>query len=473
MKRAYVAALPVLLLLASCDSLLEEEVYSELGPSNFFQSEQDAVALLNSAYDIEQNFGTHTDMLLAEVNTDLMIQRQGGQRRWTRYLEDFTWDATHPWMNGRWDRAYRAIYRTNLALERIPEMEFSEARKQMLLAEARFIRAESYMELYSLYGPTPLITSSEVDADAKPTRATEEEMQKFITSEMRAAAGALPTVAAQYPRATKGAALGFLTRFYLNTHQWQQAADAAKEVMDLGIYSLFDAKHRTDLFKIENERNPEFIHVRPFVTNLRGNNFMAQVAPPRYRFQAPPKTNWATQWKLRTAFTTTFHPQDQRKDAILTEYVNTAGKKVKLGKDDWRSFKYQEDLGASGLGNGNDIPVIRYADILLMRAEALNELQGPNAESIDLINQVREKAGVPPVTLAQLSSKQALRDHILKERSWEFFTEGVRRDDLIRHGKFIEMAQQRGKAAQPHHVRFPLPQSEIDKNPNLQQNPGY
>lgn len=123
------------------------------------------------------------------------------------------------------------------------------------------------------------------------------------------------------------------------------------------------------------------------------------------------------------------------------------------------------DTGLGGLSNAGGHFVIS--------AEALNELQGPNAESIALINQVREKAGLGPATLPQLSSKEALRDHILAERSWEFFSEGLRRMDLIRHERFIEMAQQRGKAAQPHHVLFPIPQDEIDKNPSLQQNPGY
>src|SRR5690606_20787115 len=123
--------------------------------------------------------------------------------------------------------------------------------------------------------------------------------------------------------------------------------------------------------------------------------------------------------------------------------------------------------------NGNDIPAIRYADVLLMRAEALNELNGPTGEAIALINQVREKAGVPPLALAEVASKEAFRAHLLAERGWEFFSEGQRRRDLIRHGLFIESARQRGKNASQHHERYPIPQPEIDKNPNLEQNPGY
>src|SRR5690606_12480916 len=117
---------------------------------------------------------------------------------------------------------------------------------------------------------------------------------------------------------------------------------------------------------------------------------------------------------------------------------------------------------------GNDIVLMRYADILLARAEALNEISGPTQESIDLINEVRVIAGVPELQLVDFPDKESLRDHILAERGWEFHTEALRRQDLIRHGKFISGALARGKtAARPHHVLYPIPQREIDANPNL------
>ncbi|WP_373331374.1 RagB/SusD family nutrient uptake outer membrane protein [Salmonirosea aquatica] len=165
---------------------------------------------------------------------------------------------------------------------------------------------------------------------------------------------------------------------------------------------------------------------------------------------------------------------------FVTEYTDTKGVKQKLledanGKplDNARSFKYTPDPNAISQNNGNDIPEIRYADILLSRAEALNELSGPTQESIDLINQVRTRAAVPALSLADFSTKEQLRDHLLKERGWEFFTEGKRREDMIRMGTFISNAVARGKNAQPFHVLYPLPQSEIEANPNLKQNEGY
>lgn len=482
MNRARVtAALLSLALAAACtEGLLDEEVFTEFGPSNFYRTEADAIALVNSSYAMahtEEGYTGRDYLAFNEFTTDLMLNERGGIFRHTQPLMDFTWDASHAWLGDNWERAYRGIFRANLAIDRIPEIPFSASRRNVLVAEARFLRAEAYIKLYELFGPVPLVTTSEIDPTAQPARATNEEMVAFITKELREIVPVLPLSwpATEYGRATRGAALAYLARFYLDGKQWQQAADAAKQVMDLGIYRLFDnGKSRSDLFLVENEINSEFIHAWPFMTNYGGGNrYINHAAPPGYKFKFPPKTNLATQHKVYSSFVDSFHPNDQRKQVIITEYQHVNGTTVKLGKDDARSFKYQEDPGATGAANGNDAPAIRYAEVLLIRAEALNELQGPNAESIALINQVRKVAGVPPLTAAQAASKDALRDSILRERGWEFFTENRRRLDLLRHGKFIERARERGKAAQPHHVLFPIPQRELDKNPNLKQNPGY
>ena len=132
------------------------------------------------------------------------------------------------------------------------------------------------------------------------------------------------------------------------------------------------------------------------------------------------------------------------------------------------------DNNAISNAHGNDIPVLRYADILLSKAEALNELRGVNDSSLLLINLVRTRAGIPDILSADVAGKDAFRDMILRERGWEFISEGKRREDLIRHGKFYTSAVQRGiTAAKETHVRFPIPQSEIDANKAIEQNDGY
>ncbi|HTI58614.1 RagB/SusD family nutrient uptake outer membrane protein, partial [Mucilaginibacter sp.] len=129
-----------------------------------------------------------------------------------------------------------------------------------------------------------------------------------------------------------------------------------------------------------------------------------------------------------------------------------------------------------GNNGGADVPIIRYADILLTRAEALNELNGPTVECFTLINQVRSRAGIAPLTLVDAPTQDAFRDAILRERGWEFVGEGKRREDMIRQGKFLSSALARGISANnvtAGKVLFPIPQSEIDANKLCVQNPGY
>ncbi len=477
MKINYIRILAALFLFISiqgCEDLLEEEVYSVLGPSNFFLSAEDAESLLNSAYASDQRRSSRDYLLLSELTSDLLIQRGGGLRRSAQLIEDFTWNATHPFLDGQWGRDYTAIYRSNLIIDRVPDIDMNEERKQEILAEARFIRASNYVYLFDIFGPVPLITSSELEIEARPARASREEIVGFIEDELLAASQVLPVEARNYGRANKGIALSVLTKFYLNNKKWQEAAETAQMVMELNKYSLFDQGSRDALFDIENEENDEFIYIRP---NLPipglSTTYLAHAAPPSYQFAYPPRANYAAQYQLLDDFVNSFHPDDERKEVIIKEYIDVNGNLIDLGTDNSRSFKFGEDPNGVGQHMGNDFPIIRYADILLSRAEALNEISGPTEEAISLINEVREVAGVPALSLNNFSSKEALRDHILDERAWEFFTEELRRQDLIRHGKFIELANERGKSAFDYHVLFPIPQNEIDRNPNLEQNPGY
>ena len=184
--------------------------------------------------------------------------------------------------------------------------------------------------------------------------------------------------------------------------------------------------------------------------------------------------NWATQFTMRDDFVDSFNPNDSRKKAIIENYYNASGELVNLRTtpDNSRSLKYL-DKDQVGDFCGTDIPYIRYADILLCRAEALNELEGPIQESIDLINLVRDRAKVPLYTFADVGDRDNFRDLILEERGWEFFSEGKRREDLIRHGKFLEYAEERGLTTSEKQNFFPYPRAEVDANPALEQREGY
>ena len=477
-----------LLIAPGCQDFLEEETFSQYDPAALLQDASGVDALLTGAYSAMPvtGFGVvYNFNVLGEFPTDMAWETGGGLNRLVVPIIQFNWDANTNFFDTQYGGYYTAIARANNVLSvasSLPELEQETLDK--VEGEAKFVRAFSYYMLHTLFGPTPII---EVPADAsldeierigkETPRATEEEYRAYveadlITASTKLAAGGVSS------RGNQGNALGLLTKFYLNNKEWQKAADAAQQVLALD-YALYD--DYTKLFSVEGEDNNEFIfRFECLLGSNQTNVYMPHAFPPNY----PIRTNWinfGAMFRTYTAFYETFEEQDIRRSLFVTEYTEVGNTEPTLLNrdaegnplDDARSFKFTPDPNAIGQDNGNDIPYLRLADVILARAEALNELNGPNQESIDLINQVRTRARVAPITLADYPDAESLRDFILAERGREFYSEGLRREDLIRHGKFIQQAQDRGIAAQEYQVRYPLPQDQIDNNPNLAQNPGY
>ena len=181
--------------------------------------------------------------------------------------------------------------------------------------------------------------------------------------------------------------------------------------------------------------------------------------------------------KIRFDFLDGFDAGDQRKMNIIDEFVNKKGDTIDM-RDETKAFygafclKYDRDPDARE-NSGIDVINLRYADVLMCRAEALNELYGPTQEAVGLINQVRARAGLEEVDQSGFD-QESFRAHILMERGWEFWMEGMRRDDLIRHGKYISYAQDRGAfLAKDFHVLYPIPERAYIENEHIVQNPGY
>ena len=486
-RRIYSIALGfVLLLSASCKKFLEEKIYSQLAPDNFLSTEDGVKALLNDAYARAANMnGNNSIYVIApqEWPTDLLFQSGDNVERDARNFINFSWDPTIDFIGNNWDAPYQTIRDANLLLNSIDAVPVTTAVKASYTAEFRFLRAISYYKLYFFFGPVPLRTETTKDLQLK--RATEDELKQFIESELTAVASVLPDPGGKLPygRAHKAAALGFLCKFYLNTRQWQKCADVAAQIMSQFHYGLFDDYQH--LFSVANERNNEYLWVRPALASsdrATANSWMNTSFPDNFA-EAPglgvkflsTYVNWPNEFRIYDNFYNSFEPDDKRRNLLVTSYINSSGQTISLlGNDNIRSFKYLPDPNAQGASHGNDIPEIRYADILLSRAEALNELNGPGQEALDLVNLVRNRAGLKNIKLSDFGSKESLRAHILKERGWEFYSEGHRRMDLIRMDQFISGALARGKSnAKPVHVLFPIPQAVMDSDPLLLQNEGY
>ena len=474
------------LFLQGCRKFLKEEVYSQLGTENFLGTQEGIESTLSAAYGTAANMLTNNSIYTIgpqEFTTDIMTQSGDNVEAAIAEYINFGLTPASDFLTTNYDPPYQTIRNANILLENIDRIAVPDLKKAAYKAECRFLRAISYYKLYFFFGPVPLRQSTRDELEMP--RATDAEMRAFIESELAAVVNDLPNPGTEpaYGRAHKAAALGFSMKYFLQTKQWQKAADRAKEIMALNTYSLFPAYK--DLFKVENERNKEYIWVRPAKASAdrrTANSWMNVIFPANFAREPISGLTFLNTWlnfpnefRMLDGFYNSFDPNDARRRLIISSYIDNMGRTISLlNGNNTRSFKYWPDPQAAGASHGNDIPEIRYADVLLTRAEALNELTGPNQESIDLINVVRARAELPQITLAGFPSKEILRDHVLKERGWEFYSEGHRRMDLIRMDKYITSAQARGKVkAQPFHVLFPIPQVAINANSRLQQNPGY
>lgn len=487
MKKYIILSFIIIALLSQtgCKKVLEVTPPGEFAPGNVLTTEKGIRSVLFSSYSFMQNPTPSRNLInVSEVTSDIGFNSGGAENLFLSQLINFTWDASlGTFQADVWAPAYRTIRDANIVLENIENANTSDASKKIYGAEAKFLRAYSYQLLYKWFGAVPLRISSA--SEPQLAKATDAEIRSFIETELTAAITDLPDAGQEeaFARANKGAALGVLAKYFLNTKQWQKAADACQHLMSFNYYQLFPLYQ--NMFRVDNEGNKEMILVQPCRNEVNfGNWYSAGSLPPNFKTSAQiPEFTWttamanfATQYRMRTAFTSTFDTiNDKRAILLIRRYVNTSGATVNLlaTPDNVRSLKYW-DNATVGNHSGNDIPVIRYADILLSRAEALNELNGPKQEALDLINLVRTRAGIVNLTLAEATSKDVLRDLILRERGWEFYSEGLRREDLLRHNKFISMAVARGiTVATDKHKLFPIPQTEIDANPACEQNMGY
>tara|TARA_R110000744_G_scaffold146699_2_gene259580 strand:- start:991 stop:2418 length:1428 start_codon:yes stop_codon:yes gene_type:complete len=456
-----------------CEDQLEEDVFSELSPSTLFTSEKGLNSLLNASYSFAHRSGddeSWSPYYLGTMPAGEVWGAGGSIESAWQSLIDYTWDSNHGQLIPVWIVYFSSIRDANLVLDNLDNDSFSNDYKQRTEAEVHFLRGWAYSELYKLFGRLPLYQSS--NDDPLLPRSSDEETRAFIEQELLKAIATLPTEPLAFGRASQGVAMSVLAKFYLNTKQWQKAVDMSLEVMNLGLYSLLP--NYSDVFDISNEGNAEVIWALPKNAAGAGQNLNALIFPPDYPRPFPNNSVFAARTYIFDDFVNSFEATDARTSRIITEWESTSTGQLVLGlgKDQSHPYKLPFDPNAVGPSAGNDIVVIRYADILLTRAEALNELNGPTQEAIDLVNEIRNRAGVIPLILGSFN-KDSLRDAILREREWEFYFEGNAREDQIRHGVMISRARARGKNAQDFHVLYPIPQRELDANSNLEQNPGY
>lgn len=484
-KSYFIAILSAAICFSSCSGFLEEEVFSQLSPTNYLKTKEGLTSVLYEGYAKAANMNSNNSIYVLgpqEFSTDILYQSGDNVEATIKNHRDFNWDPTMDFLIQNWDSPYQCIRNANIVLESLEGSDLSAEDKVLYEAEAKFLRAISYYKLYFFFGPVPLRTSTTQELSL--AKASEDEIKEFMERELLSAIESLPDPGNEPERyrAHKAAAMGFLIKFYLNTKQWQKTDDWTAEFLDSFNYSLHETYQ--DLFKVESEKNNEYIWVRPAVPSAdrATANSWSNVSFPD-NFKSAPEIglafrstwlNWPNEFRIYDEFYNTFENADKRKNLMITKYINNSDQEILLASNDnIRSFKYWPDENHIGAAHGNDIPEIRLADIYLSRAEALNELQFPSQEALQYVNLVRQRAGLDDLESSDVMSQDAMRDRILLERGHEFYNEGHRRMDMIRHGKFISDAVRRGKNAQPHHVVFPIPQVVIDSDSAIEQNDNF
>jgi starch-binding outer membrane protein, SusD/RagB family len=343
------------------------------------------------------------------------------------------------------------------------------------------------------FGSVPLVTVAQSDPANPPAQATRAEVFAFVESELKAAVTDLSDTP-PYGRFSKGAANALLAKLYLNaqvytgTARWADAIASADAVIGSGKYSL--TGNYFDNFKIANEGSSESIFVAAFSSTkdlgFPNNNFYMRTL----HYNMIPASPWNGFTTIAEVYDS-FDAKDARRQVmwIGQQYTdltwpatNTVGKPLSdrtgkplaftkacpiTGADESNGIrvpKYQPDVAAPGGQAENDFIIVRLADIMLVKAEALVRSAKP-ADALPIVNAIRARAGVPAVTAVTL-------DGIYKERTYEMFWEGVSRQDQIRFGTFN--AAWTNKAATAAKINlFPIPTNQLANNPKLKQNPGY
>lgn len=476
----------------------DQEVFDEI-PSEVALGTSDPAALsafAASAYrQLVGTWGSHNSLWsLQEVSSDEMViahkgadWEDGGQ--WIR-VHRHSYLPTEPSIGNGWGYCYSAIGNINNILK-----DFGS--NPILRSELEVLRAIVYLWLIDTYGNVPIVT--EQSTDATPPTVSRAEVYTFIEQSI------LNNLANLNPQRTyatvnRWVAHVALAKLYLNaavykgSPEWQKAADAAQEVIGSALYSL-EPDFR-DPFKTDNAGSSENIFVINY-DEVNGGGFnLAQMTghyltQQTFDLQEQPWNGYAS----LEAFYNSFETIDRRRSAsfLVGPQFSLSGERLSdnsaepddpdgqpltftpninmLAPNSWRQAgarvgKWQFRIGA-GQSLSNDFPIYRYADVLLMRAEALWRINPASAEALALVNQVRSRAGVAPFTLAQMTA-----ENLLAERGRELFAEGHRRSDLIRFGKYNDAWWEKN-ASLPTRNLFPIPQGQLLVNPDLVQNPGY
>ncbi|MGA0555597.1 RagB/SusD family nutrient uptake outer membrane protein [Larkinella sp. VNQ87] len=467
-KRIFLSLIALLALAGCQDDFLALSPATDRNTVNFYQTAADFNNAVVGTYASLKQSGTYNTSLywMGEVSTD--NTNYGVTTRQAVNVDNFQFiDHTYTSLNdiiyAAWRDHYKGISRANAILTRIETAGIADNLKTQYKGEAQFLRALLYFNLVRLYGDVPLVTTEITTADGASTltRTPAEDVYKLIISDLQSAEQALPVSysSTDVGRAPQGAAKALLGKVYLTRKEWDKAATKLKEVISSGKFQLLPKY--ADVFSFATPTNAEILFN---VQYKSGNTGQGSGFGPVQASEGARITGGSMRY-VTADMEAAYEPGDLRKAfSMKSSYIDANGQPINQ-----RYVSKYVQFGALANDSDIDFPVIRYADVLLMYAEALNEV-GFNPEAVSSLNQVRQRAGLPATTA---TNQSAFRLAIEQERRVELAFENHRWFDLVRTGRYVTVMNAKGLKVQDFHTLYLIPQREIDLNKNLTQNTGY
>jgi len=495
----------------SCTKL-DEPVYSELTGEKFFENPDNLIYAFGLAYtNLYGLVGHKFGMVGIDAGTDLLVVPQRGGDwfdggEWQR-LHKLTWTSSESYVARWWNIIFSGVNTCNRLIFQFESLENLDVTPAV--SELRALRALYYYWLLDLYGNVPIQTKFDVPADYKPATNSRKEVYAFVENELQEAMPYLSkeTGLAMYGRINYYTAQMILAKLYLNaevytgTPEWEKAIAACDTIINSGKYSL--TANFFDNFQADASNSPEVLLGIPF-DMIDAQGFEIHLFTLHYNLAAKYKFEEST-WNgicAQEAFYKSFEDDDVRRNGLLegfqyyddgspvldpsyekfdpshpTNPIDPDGEPLNLTPEinmlapnclrqaGTRIAKFPFIEGSKRY-TSNDFPVFRYADVLLMKAEALMRSGGDMSAALGLVNQVRARAGVAPFS-------ELTYENLLAERGRELFAEGHRRSDMIRFGVYLNTRWEKEDVSPDYVTIWPIPLSQIQVNPNLIQNPGY
>ncbi len=482
--------------LSSCDeSFLDTVSTDTYNDATWWQTENQVISTINGCYTVLRNDQLYGTTAFREENISPNSYSMGGDSPVD--VGNHNAGNDNRFLN-KWGANYQGIGRVNYLLGNIDKVQMDQALKDRIKAEAYFLRGLFYFNLVNYYGGVPLILNQpDFTTQGSLPRNTREEVLNQILTDLNNAASVLPQsyTGANKGRATKGAAMALKARVLLYEGRWSEAAEAAKAVIDLKEYSLFPDYR--GLFYLENEGNKEVIFDVQYLVPEYNNSFDIII---ELQINVAPTLDLVNSYLMSDGNTTLQSPlfdpskpyenRDSRlhKTIVIPGYMfrgsivnNTKYFSTGYGFKKYTTYKDNVAQPSISYSEINFI-VLRYADILLMYAEAQNEASGPDLSVYEAVNQVRDRAGMPdiPVGLTKDQMRTALRLERRIELAGEsLYYHDIRRwrtAEFVMNGEVLNskgaVVQRRTFNAQRDYL-WPIHSTIIQENPALEQNPGY